>query len=80
MKNKMSPAYLGYLFKKETGFFFNRYLTQYRIYSSIHLLFETDLKISDIALKVGFSYPSYYISCFKKQTGFSPIKYRTRQI
>lgn len=79
-KNKMSPAYLGYLFKKETGFFFNGYLTQYRIYCSIHLLFDTDLKINDIAQKVGFSYPSYFISCFKKQTGLSPIKYRTKRL
>lgn len=76
----MSPAYLGYLFKKETGFFFNGYLTQYRIYCSIHLLFDTDLKINDIAQKVGFSYPSYFISCFKKQTGLSPIKYRTKRM
>lgn len=80
VKNKMSSAYLGYLFKKETGFFFNSYLTQYRICCSIHLLLDTDLKINDIALKVGFSYPSYYISCFKKQTGLSPIKYRVRQL
>lgn len=78
-KNKMSPAYLGYLFKKETGLFFNNYLTQYRICCSIRLLLDTDLKISDIALSVGFSSPTYYISCFKKQTGLSPIKYRKLQ-
>ena len=78
-KNKMSPAYLGYLFKKETGLFFNNYLTQYRICCSIRLLLDTDQKISDIALSVGFSSPTYYISCFKKQTGLSPIKYRKLQ-
>lgn len=80
IKNKMSSSYLGYLFKKETGFFFNNYLAQYRISCSIQLLLDTDLKINDIALKVGFSYPSYYISCFKKQTGLSPIKYRTKNL
>ncbi len=78
-KNKMSPAYLGYLFKKETGLFFNNYLTQYRICCSIMLLLDTDQKINDIALSVGFSSPTYYISCFKKQTGLSPIKYRKQQ-
>jgi len=78
-KNKMSPAYLGYLFKKETGLFFNNYLTQYRISCSIRLLLDTDQKINDIALCVGFSSPTYYISCFKKQTGLSPIKYRKLQ-
>ncbi len=79
VKNKMSPAYLGYLFKKETGLFFNNYLTQYRICCSIKLLLDTDQKINDLALSVGFSSPTYYISCFKKQTGLSPIKYRKQQ-
>ena len=80
LKNKMSSAYLGYLFKKETGFFFNNYLTQYRICRSIHLLLDTNLKINEIACRVGFTYPSYYITCFKKQTGLSPIQYRARHL
>lgn len=78
-RNKINPAYMGYLFKKETGFFFNNYLTQYRICSSIPLLLDTDLKINDIAQRSGFAYPSYYISCFRRQTGQSPTKYRMRQ-
>lgn len=77
---KVSSAYLGYLFKKETGIFFNDYLTQYRICNSIPLLLGTDMTINDIALQVGFSYPSYFISCFKKQTGVSPSKYRALQL
>lgn len=76
VKNKMSTAYLGYLFKKETGMFFNNYLTQYRISCSLRLLQETTDSIQDIATAVGFSSASYFISCFRKQTGLSPIKYR----
>lgn len=79
VKNKMSTAYLGYLFKKETGLFFNNYLMQYRICSSIRLLLDTNQTINDIAANVGFASPSYYILCFKKQTGLSPIKYRSTQ-
>ncbi|MBR4058985.1 MAG: response regulator [Lachnospiraceae bacterium] len=78
-KNKMSSPYLGYLFKKETGMFFNNYLMQHRICCSILLLLDTDLKISDIAKKTGFSSTSYYITCFKKQTGLSPTNYRINQ-
>lgn len=76
VKNRMSTPYLGYLFKKETGLFFNNYLMQYRICSSIRLLLDTSQNINDIAANVGFSSPSYYILCFKKQTGLSPTKYR----
>ena len=78
VKNKVNTAYLGYLFKKETGMFFNNYLSQYRICSSLRLLENTDMQINDIAETVGFSTPSYFISCFKKQTGLSPIKYRSQ--
>jgi len=79
-KNKMSAAYLGYLFKKETGMFFNNYLNQYRICCSIHLLVNSNLNINDIAQKVGFCSTSYYISTFRKQTGLSPNKYRALKL
>lgn len=80
VKNKMNTSYLGYIFKKETGMFFNIYLNQYRICCSISLLRDTDLKISEIAQKIGFSSATYYITCFRNQTGLSPIKYRLHQV
>lgn len=78
IQSKVSSPYLGYLFKRETGFFFNSYLTQHRIYCSIPLLLDSDLKINDIATQVGFTSASYYITRFKQQMGMSPIKYRSK--
>ena len=78
LQAKVSSPYLGYLFKKETGYFFNNYLTQHRIYCSIPLLLDTDMRISDIAANVGFTSASYYITRFKQQIGLSPIKYRAQ--
>ena len=78
IQTKVSSPYLGYLFKKETGYFFNSYLTQHRIYCSIPLLLDSDLKINDIAAQVGFTSASYYITRFKQQIGMSPIKYRSK--
>ena len=75
---KMSTPYFGHLFKTETGMFFNNYLNQRRLCAAITLLNETDMRISDVAEKCGFASNSYFISCFKKQTGFSPIKYRSQ--
>ena len=80
VKNKMSTPYFGNLFKRETGMFFNNYLTQYRICCSIQLLLETDKKINDIAQSAGFCSTSYFIQHFKKHTGLSPIKYRALQL
>ena len=78
LQAKVSSPYLGYLFKKETGYFFNSYLTQHRIYCSIPLLLDSDLKVNDIAAQVGFTSASYYITRFKQLIGMSPIKYRSK--
>lgn len=79
-KSNLNPAYIGSLFKKETGIFFNNYLMQYRICRSISLLCNTEQKINEIAENVGFSSVNYFIMSFKKQLGVSPNKYRSRQI
>lgn len=76
-KKQMNTCYLGYLFKNETGMFFNNYLTQYRICCALQLLLETNLTINAIAQKTGFSTTNYFITCFKKQLSISPNKYRT---
>lgn len=75
-KNGMNPAYLGHLYKQETGVFFNDYLNQCRINRSIILLRNPNNKIKDIAEKVGFMSTSYYVKCFRENKGVSPTKYR----
>lgn len=76
VKTKMNAAYLGFLFKNETGIFFSNYLMQYRLFCAVRLLRDTEKQIREIASEVGFSSTSYFISCFKKQTGLSPSKFR----
>lgn len=77
VRNGMNTSYLGYLFKKETGLFFNDYVNQYRIGRAIQLLHNPDIRVNEIAEQVGFCSPSYFVQCFKKQTGLSPVKYRS---
>ncbi len=76
-KYKISMPYFGHMFKTETGVFFNAYVAQYRICMALELLRATDIKINEIAERVGFSSASYFIACFRKQTGQTPIKYRS---
>jgi two-component system response regulator YesN len=75
-KSGMNPAYLGHLFKQETGSFFNDYLMQCRINQSVILLRNPNHKIKDIAEKIGFTSTSYYVKCFRETKGMSPAKYR----
>lgn len=71
-----NPAYLGHLFKEETGNFFNSYLMQCRINRSVVLLKKPGSKIKDVASRVGFASTSYFVRCFRESKGVSPARYR----
>ena len=75
--NNMNAAYLGHIFKKETGKFFNDYLLQCRINRSIVLLYNPTNKIKEIAERVGFTSVSYFVQKFRECKGMSPDKYRS---
>ncbi|EFM11946.1 transcriptional regulator, AraC family [Paenibacillus curdlanolyticus YK9] len=52
------------------------YVNTYRIRRAAELLRNTDRKISDIALEVGFDHMSYFIKVFRKQQKTTPSEYR----
>ncbi len=72
----VSPAYLGQLFREETGKYFNDFLTEVRMKAASNLLLETDLKINEIVTRVGIPNQSYFNRIFKKLYGVSPVEYR----
>ncbi len=74
----LAPAYLSRVFKNETGQTFTNYLNSVRIEKSKELLSHYSLKLSDIALSVGFEDQSYFTKVFKKITGLSPLQYRKK--
>jgi AraC-like DNA-binding protein/uncharacterized protein YacL (UPF0231 family) len=72
------PKKLSLGFKQVTGNTFIDYLTQYRLDKAKQLLIETDEKINDIALQVGYQ-PPYFNRIFKKNEGITPGQYREKQ-
>lgn len=75
----VSPEHLSRLFKKETGFGFNEYLTLFRLQRAEYILAnEPGRAISDIAYFCGFSDSNYFSYKFKKKYGVSPTKARER--
>ncbi|HZG78909.1 MAG TPA: response regulator [Paenibacillus sp.] len=72
----VSSAYLGQLFREETGKYFNDYLTEVRMKAASSLLLETELKINEIVTRVGIPNQSYFNRIFKKLYGVSPVEYR----
>lgn len=75
-----SQRNLGRLFKKYTGKTIKEYLTTAKINYSIKLLYNKNLSILGISEIIGYNSMSHYITTFKKQTGFTPQKYRTELI
>lgn len=72
----MNATYLGQLFKKNTGQSFNAYLNEKRIEEAKRLLKRTQMKISDVALQVGYPNTDYFINKFKLSTGMLPSAYK----
>lgn len=72
----ISKSYLSMVFKQEMGINFSVYLTAYRIEQAKQLLTGSNLKIYEIAEKVGFSTPYYFSKVFKEQTGMSCKEYK----
>ncbi|MEK5494052.1 response regulator transcription factor [Paenibacillus sp. FSL R7-0297] len=74
----MNSAYLGQVFKKQYGMYFNDYLLQLRITEAKKLLRQTDLRIYEIAEQVGFKNADYFVTQFEKLEQRTPTEYRNR--
>ena len=73
----VSAEHLSRLFKKETGFGFNEYLTLYRLQRAEYILAnEPGRAIGEIAYFCGFNDSNYFSFKFKERYGVSPTKAR----
>jgi len=78
-KYRMNRAYLGQLFKKHTGRSFLTSLNDIRLGEARTLLDTTDFKVYQIAYRVGYRDPSYFMSRFEKKYGLTPHVYRKKR-
>lgn len=72
----MNASYLSRLFKAQAGKNFSKYLAEYRVKQAKELLMDSDIKIADIAMYVGFNSISHFGTIFKKYTDQTPEQYR----
>ncbi|GAA3410532.1 helix-turn-helix domain-containing protein [Paenibacillus hodogayensis] len=71
----LSPGYFVELFKKTYGRSALDYLTDLRINRAKRYLAESDERLRDIAVKVGYSDEFYFSRKFKKEVGVSPSEF-----
>ena len=76
----LSESYIARLFREEVGCKPSSYAAGVRISVAKELLASTDLSMSEIAEKIGFSDVYYFSNSFKKATGVSPLQFRKQYI
>lgn len=74
----LSKNHLCTLFHAETGKNFVDYLHSLRIEIARELLDTTDLRVSEIGLKVGYQDAKYFAKVFQKYHNCSPSEYREK--
>lgn len=67
---------LGGKIKGITGLTLNDFILQIKLRKCVSLLENTNLTISEITWKAGFSSPGYLGKCFKEYYGVTPLQYR----
>jgi len=72
----LNPTYLSELFKETTGRKFIDYLTDIRLDEARRILLETDMKMYEVCLSVGYTSSKYFSTLFRKKFGVTPTMYR----
>lgn len=72
----ISAEYFSFLFSRDIGENFARFLKEYRIERAKELLDEGSVPTDQIPYSVGFSDPKYFYKCFKEVTGAKMTEYK----
>ena len=75
---KFHSTYLNILVKKMTGYPIHKYIMVRRISKAIELLQYSDMRISEVAEKVGFPDASHFSKVFKQLMGKGPREFRKK--
>ena len=75
-KVRVTPAYLSYLFHKETGQHFSELVKNEKITQAKRLLRDTKMNISEVASSMQYDRVQNFSKFFKKHTGLTPKEYR----
>lgn len=72
----LHPGYLNSLVKSKTGKAITTWIAEKNIAEAKFLLINSNLTVSEICYRLGFSKPSHFNNHFKKHTSLSPGAYR----
>lgn len=73
----LNPIYITRLIRKQTGLTFLDILTKMRLTKAIEMLKHPEIKMNEVAAKVGINDSRYFSQVFKKHYGVTPTEYRS---
>lgn len=71
-----NPSYLSRFYKQLTGRNLSDYINTAKAEAAVSMLEDMQVKINEIALKLGFESPSYFTAFFRKMKEVSPQEFR----
>ena len=75
-RRNVTPAYLHVLFRKKTGHTPRDFMSRQKLNLAQHLLANSELTVSEIALRCGFSGIYPFSKFFRKKCNMTPSEYR----
>lgn len=72
----LNPSYLSRLFKQERGLNLSEYIEELRFMKAKELLAEGNMKIAEVAMRVGYDAPHSFTRFFKRWADIPPQEYR----
>ena len=72
----LTPGYLTTLVRRKTGRTVQEWITERRMTEARRLLVQTDLTVSEIAGRTGYSDPAYFVRAFRHAHGTTPLRWR----
>lgn len=72
----MSAKHANAIFKSETGKSIFEYLVDFRVREAKKMLLSGDVRIYEVAQRVGYTNQSHFCLLFKQMTGMSPKEFR----
>lgn len=76
----LTPTYLCQLYKKTTGRTLNQFILEVKMNKAKLLLTNTNLKIGEIADRLGYTNQNYFTKTFTKYFGINPSTFRNKQL
>ncbi|MEG1651193.1 MAG: AraC family transcriptional regulator [Oscillospiraceae bacterium] len=73
-------SYLCRIFKEKMGENLMPYIENKRIERAKYLLYNSQMKLSEISESLGFTSPQYFSFVFKKAAGLSPTEFKKTMV